>query len=449
MALTQRALVATLALIAVSGCVTRLPRPDFVRAPDVASRDTRTRELLAAPLSPASAVEIALLNNELVAVELAQAGIAASDVMAASRLQNPELFGSRTRDGNSRKSVLSVTQSFSDLILLSARKRLAQGEYQRALWMGAAAISKLSAAVESAWYQYVSAMQVAETRQTARDTAQASGDLAERFFVAGNISDLQLNQERSAAAEGELRALRANSEANQSRFELQRMLGLRGVPAWTVQSYLPAPPAAEDLLDDLLPKALQNRADVRAAQRESELLADALAMTRRWRLLGRIDVGVEREREQSGARLTGATLAIALPLFNQGQAGIARAAAQLEVARARAAELTVTVEAEVRSAHERVATARSVLATFEKTILPAQTLIALREQQQQNFMFIGQFELLLARQKRYDLDQGYKEALRDYWLARSELARASAVALPHDTAAPTPDIDTHSNGAGL
>ena len=454
MALTQRAVVATLALIAATGCVTRMPKPDFAASQDIVGRDRRTHELLAAPLTLASASEITLLNNAGVAAELAQAGIAASDVIAASRLQNPELFGSRTRDGNARKSVLSLTQSFTELILFSARKRLAEAEYQRAQLMGAAAMSKLTAEVESAWYRHVSALQVAELQSAVWQIAQASSELAERFFAAGNISDLQLNAERSAAAEAELRSLRASSDASQSRFELQRMMGLRGAPAWTVHSLLPAPPATEEALDGLLSKLLQNRADVRAAQRETELLADALAMARRWRLLGRVDVGIERERELAGVRLTGPTLAIALPIFNQGQAGIARAAAQLAMARARAAELTVAAESSVRAAHERVATARRVLATFEKTILPAQTVIALREQQQQNFMFIGQFELLLARQKRYELDQGYIEAQRDYWLARSELARASGVTLPHDAAAPTPntapippDMDTHSHGA--
>ena len=41
-----------------------------------------------------------------------------------------------------------------------------------------------------------------------------------------------------------------------------------------------------------------------------------------------------------------------------------------------------------------------------------------------NFMLIGVYELLQAKQDEIDAYRGYIEAVRDYWVARSDLERA-------------------------
>ena len=109
-------------------------------------------------------------------------------------------------------------------------------------------------------------------------------------------------------------------------------------------------------------------------------------------------------------------------------------------ARAQVTALEAEIDNTVRFAHARVDAARSIATQFVKFLNPAQAIIVARQQQRENFMFIGQFELLLAKQQQYDAYQSYLEAVRDYWLARSELARATGGSLPSDAQMPSADI---------
>ena len=395
--------------------------------------EARTHELLAAPLTASAAIEVSFLNNPRIASEFARLQISQSDVMAASRIQNPVVSGSRTDGGGSHISVFGISQNLSSLILFSARSRFAVGDYARVEQYAAASIVNLSADVETAWLKYVGSEQVAAMRALIASSADTSSELAERFYAADNISELDLALEHSASAQARIAATRAAAEATRSKFVLHQLMGLMGQPTWTAPLLLPAPLAVSDALDEMLATAMSRRADLAAARQEVTLLGDALRLAKRWRWLGTVDVGVERDREQDGARLTGPTLSLALPIFNQGQAGIARAEGQLAAAQARLTALESEIEASVRFNHARVDAARAIATQYVKFLNPAQGIIVQHQQQRQNFMLIGQFELLLAKQQQYDAYQSYLEAVRDFWLARADLARATGGSLPSDS----------------
>ena len=107
-----------------------------------------------------------------------------------------------------------------------------------------------------------------------------------------------------------------------------------------------------------------------------------------------------------------------------------RASAQLEASRAALRELELAVGDEVRTALDRWSNAAAAVTEYEKTLVPARQAIVEQQQLRQNFMLVGQFELLLAKQQEYDAWQGYLEAVRDYWIARSDLERAIGGTLP-------------------
>ena len=54
-------------------------------------------------------------------------------------------------------------------------------------------------------------------------------------------------------------------------------------------------------------------------------------------------------------------------------------------------------------------------------------------QQEQNYMLVDVFELLFARRQATQAYRGYIEGLTEYWMARTELARASGTGLPNIT----------------
>ena len=416
------------------------PTAGIDAAQDQASVDARTHELLGAPLTARAAIELSFLHNPRLASEFARLRINQSDLVAASRIQNPVFSASRTDGGGSHISIFGLSQNLSSLILLSARKRFAAGGYERAQASSAASIINLAADVEQAWLQYVGAEQIAAMRALIASSAETSSELAARFYAAGNINELDLALEHSAAAQAQIAATRAAAEATHSKFALQQLMGLSGEPSWVATLKLPAPIDTSDALDDLLATAHTRRGDLVAAQQTVALFEDALRLAKRWRLLGTVNIGVERDREQDGVNLTGPTLSLALPIFDQGQAGIARAEGELTDARAQVTTIEAEIDRSVRFNHARVDAARSIATQFVKFLNPAQAIIVARQQQRENFMFIGQFELLLTKQQQYDAYQSYLEAVRDYWLARSELARATGGSLPSDAQMPPADI---------
>src|SRR5690606_37047349 len=129
-----------------------------------------------------------------------------------------------------------------DLLLLPARARLAATDYDRARFDVAGAVLDTVADVESAWYAYVTARQVAGMRQAVSEAAAASAELAGRFHDAGNISALQLAQEQAAASQARIEALQARAEAGRRKLALHTLLGLRGEQtAWDAGDSLPLP----------------------------------------------------------------------------------------------------------------------------------------------------------------------------------------------------------------
>lgn len=445
--MSRKLFVATAAaLMSLAGCAS-LPEQNGRGEVDAlikargrdASGDTRAiRALLAEaatrPLTAADAVRIALVNNPGLQARYAELGFAAADVYDAGRLSNPKLSASvlfPNVEGESSQVGLGLAQNFTDLLLLSRRSRLAEAELAGVQQAVGAAVMELAADTEVAYYRVVGSAQTSVLRDAVARAARVSADLAQRFFDAGNIKRLQLAREQAAAAQAELDRLEAAAEESAARGALNVLMGLAEKDSrWKIAPRLPAPLAQEDDPAKLTELADASRLDLSAARADVRRLADALGVTRSIRYLGDVEVGVETERETDGTRLTGPTLGIELPIFNQGKGRTARAAAQLQQAEAELRALEIEISNGLRTAQAEVANARARADQYRQALVPLREAVVARTQEEVNYMLAGQFELLLAKQEEYDAYQGYLEAVRDYWIARAELARAVGTQLP-------------------
>lgn len=400
------------------------------------------KTILSQPLTADAAVQIALLRNPRMQSEYARLGIAEADVYEASRIGNPTLSVTALHhSGLPTKYEGGLTASFAELLMLPARKRLAAGEYARTQESIGAAILNLAADTRAAWYTFVGARQVATMRRAVADATQTSAELAAKFFEAGNISALQCKLEEAAATQARLQATRASAEATRARSSLNALMGLSGDAAlWTAADRLPAPLTEDETTVALIPLARQQRLDLTAQQKEVALLEQSLGVTQRYRLLGRVEVGVAGERETDRTKLYGPSLSIQLPIFNQGQGAVARAGAQLDDARARLQSLELDIDSAVALGVDRLAATRKIADDYRAALIPQRETIVARTQEQQNYMLVGVFELLLAKQQEFDAYQGYLEAVRDYWLARVDLMRAVGARLPSDDDAAAPAV---------
>lgn len=381
------------------------------------------KELTSRPLAVDDAVRVALVNNPRLKTEYARLGFAAADVYEAGRLSNPQFSVSILfvdEPGLADKVDFGLSQSFTSLLLLPARSRLAKGEFERMKALVGAEVLDLASEVEAAYYTLAGARQVVAMRETVARAATVSADLAQRFFDAGNITRRELALEKAAATQAQLDADEAAAAATRARITLGRLLGLPAADArWGIAGGLPEPIAQEDELAMLIHRADSTRLDLAAARKEVALRADALGVTRRFRYLGDVSVGIEAERDTDGSRHLGPALSLELPLFNQNADDVARAEGDL-------ATLEIEIASAVHDAHAQVLAAKARTGRFRSALIPQREEIVARTQEEVNYMLKSPFELMMMKQQEYDAYQGYLEAARDYWLARVQLACASA-----------------------
>ncbi len=442
----RAALAAALAL-SLSGCASLSPERGYAesatlvqqRIDQAPSRTAPTEPALsvAEPLDREHALRIALAYNPRTRAALAEIGLGRAELDAARRLANPGFSFSRLREyGGGTQITRSLSLSLSDALLLPARRRFAEAELERVQFAVADQVLSLAAEVDQAWYRHVSAQQVAALRDLVAIAAERSATLAQRFFDAGNIHRLQLEQEYAAASAARIEAAEAQAEALHTRLELADVLGLPLQAAWRIDERLPAPPTDLPGIDQIVPLALQSRLDLQARRGRVAQLEDALGVTRRWRWLGEVEFEYERESEGGGVK-RGPSLSLQLPLFNQGQAAVMRAEAELEIARAELDGALRGIENRSRHLLAALALQQQIVERYRDALLPRRDAVVERMQERVNYMLTGVFELIAAKQSAYDGYQAYLESVRDYWLTRAELRAAVGGHLPGDEQ-PTP-----------
>ncbi|MEJ1960756.1 MAG: TolC family protein [Gammaproteobacteria bacterium] len=391
---------------------------------------------LSGPVSRMDALSYAYANNAQVRELYARLGIASADVVEASRLANPRLgYVDLSPSGGGLSQITrSISIEFTNALLLPSRARLAQGEFRQRQESVADALLDLGARVETAWYDAVAAKQVAELREIAATAGDASSEMAQRLYSAGNLSPKALALEQAASAEQRVSAARAKADAILARATLAEAMGISTRLGWEVPSRLPAVVESASLDEvALLKQAETLRLDLSSARLDLATREDLAGVTRRWRWLGDVEAGYAHESDTDGSRLRGPSLAIQLPLFNQGQGAVARAGAQVEQARARLDETELRVKNDVARGLDRLASAREVADAYRTAVLPQHELLVSSTQEEHNFMLVGVFELLQARRTQLDAYQAYLDAVRDYWIARTDLRRAVGGSLPDET----------------
>ena len=69
-------------------------------------------------------------------------------------------------------------------------------------------------------------------------------------------------------------------------------------------------------------------------------------------------------------------------------------------------------------------TARGVVEEYGKVVVPLRENVVRFSQEQYDAMVLGVYQLIQAKQAEFDAYREYIEAVRDYWIARSDLERA-------------------------
>ena len=117
-------------------------------------------------------------------------------------------------------------------------------------------------------------------------------------------------------------------------------------------------------------------------------------------------------------------IGVELPLFDWGDARIARAQGVYMQSVHRAAETAINARSEVREAYTGYRSAYDIARHHRDEIVPLRQRIAEENLLRYNGMLIGVFELLADARAQIASVNNTIEALRDFWIARSDLDMA-------------------------
>jgi len=389
--------------------------------------DDAVRPLLDGKLTADRAVEIALKNNRDLQAELADLGIARADLIEAITVRNPILEGEIRFPGEPKNPFeIAVMQTLLDLFQLPARRRFGLALFEASKLRVTGAVVHFAAEVRADYYDLQAARLVLARQRVITEAAGASADLARRQHTAGNISDLDLENEQAVYEQAKLDLARAELEELQTRELLIGDLGLMdSKTALDLPDEFAPIPEQEMALDGLEEKALAGRLDLKVTMQELEAAQRRVPIAR-WAFWDDLSVGVHREREPEGPKTTGPAVSIPIPIFNRAEAQRARASALLRQAQQRFAALTVNARSEIRAARERLLEARARVEYLRDVMLPRRVRILALTQLEYNAMLRGVFQLIQARQNVANAERELVLGQRDYWIARSDLDTALA-----------------------
>jgi cobalt-zinc-cadmium efflux system outer membrane protein len=450
----RRAAPAVFALI-IAGCGTVDPQAGF---PDVAktvsertgkeihwrsggAENKAVRDaidaLLAEELDADAAVQIALLNNPALQARYEELGVAEADLVQVGLLSNP-VFSASARlpvGSGGINSEFGVVQNFLDFLFLPVKTRIAAARFDAAKLKVTAEVLAFAAEVRAAAYTLEAAQNRAAVLGKIAGAAQASFALAARLREAGNASELFAANEQAASETAKIELARSQADVRAARERLNVLMGLWGPRTdWRMAAELPALPDRDAALDHLESLAVARRPDLAAARKEVEAAAATANVAEDFRWLGSVEAGASTEKDSEGSRVAGPNVSLELPVFDQHQAKIAAANSSLRRSRQRYEALAVQIRSEVRAARDHLASARMLAEHYRDVVIPLQERLVALTEQQYNFMQTGAFDLLSAKQNEIRANRDYIDAVRDYWIARSDLELAVAgglAAAPH------------------
>ncbi len=413
-----------------TGADTKWARSDA----DAESVRGRVREILAKPLGPAEAVQVALLSNPGLQASYAEVGIAEADLVQASRWSGPTLSLGRMRRGAETEVERGVFFDVLGLLTIPLSSGASGKRLESVQHRAAAEALRVALDTRKAWFQAVAAQETARYMAQVKEAAETSAELAHRMAAVGNFPKLTHAREQAFYAEATTQLAHARHNATAARERLSRLLGLWGEDlAFRLPDRLPDLPKEAREGGDLEAQAIAQRLDVQGARREAESVAQSLGLTKVTRFVNLAELGVVDKKETGEEKWKGWELEIGIPLFDFGGARVARAERQYMQSVNRALELAVQARSEVRETYSAYRTAFDVAKHYRDEIVPLRKQISEEVLLRYNGMLASVFELLADAREQVAAVNGYLQAQRDFWIAESDLQMALTGRSPGST----------------
>lgn len=396
-----------------------------------AAVEARARELLARPLAREGAVLAALALDPKARATLAGLDVASARRVRAGWVRNPVLQLGLARFDGETDLDLDLLQPLAELLTLSARVERAEGELLAERARAARSLVQLVHAVQRDWVEAAVAQRGLGLARERLEAEEAATRLADELHRAGNVVEAVLTQSQLARAQARTRQEFAQAEAEVALEKLARNFGTSGAQLQLARE--PEAPLPRSLPSDLASRVESASLDLQEARARVETAARAAGIARWEVLLERSSLGLT-VRNEAGREGAGPTLALALPLFDDGSAAQAEARARFEVALADHAALEFALRERTRSAqlHFDASFERHRIARDE--LAPAASRRLDEVLRQYNAMQVGVFDVLAARRVELEAQEAQLDSERDLWLAALDVEELLAGSLPTTSA---------------
>lgn len=413
---------------------TRIVRNDA----DVAALSATIAPLLATPLSVDSAVQVALLNNRGLQATYQRLGLAEADLVQAGRLQNPRFGFKRTHEGSDVLIDRSLTINLVNLLTAPLATRIESRRFDQTRLQVADAALKVAADTRRAYYDALGAAQQMTYAQQVSDAAEAGAELGARMAKVGNWSVLDMAREQSFHADAVAQLGHARKDVLVSREKLVRLLGLEHADGFTLPDRLPDLPDSAIDLKQVDQIALRERLDIQAGKLQLQATAASLNLTRSTRFVNALEVGGVRNSSSGNPPETGYELSLEIPLFDWGTARVAKAESTYMQGVHQLAETAIMARSEARESYGNYRASYDLARHYRDQVMPLRKRISDQTMLRYNGMLSSVFELLADAREQSGAARGYIVALKDFWIADSDLQAALGGRLPSATPSATP-----------
>jgi outer membrane protein TolC len=427
----------------VAQAVGRETRKDVVKiqsAEDARRAREQVATLLAAPLSPDAAVQVALLNNRDLQAAYNDLGISEADYVQQSLPKNPGLSFMLYGGTGVTNFEFRLIENILDLATLPARSKIAAEHFAHAKHVAIATTLSLAADVRRAQIRTIAAEQQVRFLEQARQTADASARLVASLGGAGGGDQLDQAEIAAFYAEISVRVGQARLTARRERESLTRLLGLWGSDVnYTLPDALPGLPAEPQAIADVEAEAINRRVDLLVARHDVAALARQLKLTEATRYVSMVQLAglVNNESANpltnSNTAITraGGALDLSIPIFDTGEARQRAARETYMRSVNRLAARAVNARSEARIAYETYRGTYDIARFYESRVLPLRASVSrqveLRYGTAVNVdpaMRVDLFKVLADARARISANAAAVDARRDFDLAEVDLQAA-------------------------
>ena len=385
--------------------------------------------LLSKPLDLDCAVRLALLNNRRIQATLKDLLASRADLRESRLLPNPSFSATLFGKGDRAHNEYTVTEDVLGVLLYPWKRRAGSASYTAAQLQIIARLQEQVAEVKTSFIRLQSLLESRQVLEPTYASAKITSELTERQRKAGNISALQEATQSMALQEATLGLMRTDAEITGEKAHVRELLGLEESQLnWSVEVHLPTPPDDIPSAIDLQKIAVESRPELSAARAERTAL-DRRFTVSRLEFIPTIEAGVGTQKEE-GVRRSGPVFRVSVPIFNRGQAMRGRILAERDKKANELWALEVETRSEIETDLARMEAARKTEAYLSKEVIPLRRTIVEETQKHYNFMLVGIYQLLQAKQMEISSEREVIDARRDYWIARAELERTIGRPLP-------------------